>query len=291
MSLLHTLLIEPFSEFDFMFRALAGCVALSISAPLIGTFLMLRRMSLTGDAMAHAILPGAALGYLVAGLSVEAMTIGGLLAGGLVVILSGFVARLTASGEDSSLAAFYLISMALGVMIISVHGSNVDLLHILFGSALALNDQALWLLGSVCSLTLVMLAVLFRPLVLECLDPDFLGSVSRMGPIAHIAFLLMAVLNLIAGFHAIGTLMAVGIMILPATAARYWSQRLSHLLIISVGLAIVSSICGLLVSYHLGWPTSPAIILTLGIGYFVSLLFGQQSGLIWRFVRRPHLQA
>lgn len=291
MSLLHTLLIEPFSEFDFMFRALAGCIALSISAPLIGTFLMLRRMSLTGDAMAHAILPGAALGYLVAGLSVEAMTIGGLLAGGLVVILSGFVARLTASGEDSSLAAFYLISMALGVMIISVHGSNVDLLHILFGSALALNDQALWLLGSVCSLTLVMLAVLFRPLVLECLDPDFLGSVSRMGPIAHIAFLLMAVLNLIAGFHAIGTLMAVGIMILPATAARYWSQRLSHLLIISVGLAIVSSICGLLVSYHLGWPTSPAIILTLGIGYFVSLLFGQQSGLIWRFVRRPHLQA
>ncbi len=291
MSLLHTLLIEPFSEFDFMFRALAGCVALSISAPLIGTFLMLRRMSLTGDAMAHAILPGAALGYLVAGLSVEAMTIGGLLAGGLVVILSGFVARLTASGEDSSLAAFYLISMALGVMIISVHGSNVDLLHILFGSALALNDQALWLLGGVCSLTLIMLAVLFRPLVLECLDPDFLGSVSRMGPIAHIAFLLMAVLNLIAGFHAIGTLMAVGIMILPATAARYWSQRLSHLLIISVGLAIVSSICGLLVSYHLGWPTSPAIILTLGIGYFVSLLFGQQSGLIWRFVRRPHLQA
>ena len=203
---------HQFAEFDFMLRALAGCIALSLSAPLVGVFLMLRRMSLTGDAMAHAILPGAALGYLVAGLSVEAMTIGGLLAGGLVVILSGFVARLTESGEDSSLAAFYLISMALGVMIISVHGSSVDLLHVLFGSALALNDPALWLLGGVTSLTLVLLALLYRPLVMECLDPDFLGSVSRMGPIAHIAFLLLAVLNLIAGFHAIGTLMAVGIM-------------------------------------------------------------------------------
>lgn len=290
-TLFHEWLIAPFSEFDFMFRALAGCIALSVSAPLIGTFLMLRRMSLTGDAMAHAILPGAALGYLVAGLSVEAMTIGGLLAGGLVVILSGFVARLTASGEDSSLAAFYLISMALGVMLISVHGSNVDLLHVLFGSALALNDAALWLLGSVCSLTLILLSILYRPLVMECLDPDFLGSVSRMGPVAHISFLLLAVLNLIAGFHAIGTLMAVGIMILPATAARYWSHRLSHLLIISVILAVASSIFGLLLSYHLGWPTSPAIILTLGGAYFASIIFGRQSGLIWRYVRQSHLQS
>lgn len=284
-------LVEPFAEFDFMLRALAGCIALSLSAPLIGVFLMLRRMSLTGDAMAHAILPGAALGYLVAGLSVEAMTIGGLLAGGLVVILSGFVARLTESGEDSSLAAFYLISMALGVMIISVNGSSVDLLHVLFGSALALNDPALWLLGGVTSLTLVLLALLYRPLVMECLDPDFLSSVSRMGPVAHIAFLLLAVLNLIAGFHAIGTLMAVGIMILPAITARYWTDRLSHLLLISVLLAMVSSLTGLLVSYHLGWPTSPAIILTLGVGYFSSILFGRQSGLLWRYVRRTHLQA
>ena len=98
-------------------------------------------------------------------------------------------------------------------------------------------------------------------------------------------------LNLIAGFHAIGTLMAVGIMILPAITARYWTNRLSHLLLISVLLAMVSSLTGLLVSYHLGWPTSPAIILTLGVGYFSSILFGRQSGLLWRYVRRTHLQA
>ncbi|MFB0974922.1 MAG: metal ABC transporter permease, partial [Tolumonas sp.] len=127
--------------------------------------------------------------------------------------------------------------------------------------------------------------------VMECLDPDFLGSVSRMGPVAHIAFLLLAVLNLIAGFHAIGTLMAVGIMILPAITARYWTNRLSHLLLLSVALAMLSSLSGLLISYHLGWPTSPAIILTLGVGYFLSLLAGRQSGLLWRYIRRSHLQA
>lgn len=290
LALLHDILISPFADFDFMQRALAGCIALSVSAPLIGVFLMLRRMSLTGDAMAHAILPGAAIGYLVAGLSVEAMTIGGLIAGGLVVILSGFVARITASGEDSSLAAFYLISMALGVMIISVHGSSVDLLHVLFGSALALNDTALWLIGHVATITLLLLAVLYRPLVLECLDPDFLGSVSRTGPLAHITFLLLAVLNLIAGFHAIGTLMAVGIMILPAITARYWCDRLSSMLFTAVGLAVCSSIVGLLCSYHLSWPTSPAIILILGITYFVSLLLGRRNGMIWHYVRLAHLR-
>ena len=289
--MIHDLLLAPFSDFQFMQRALAGCLALSLSAPAIGVFLMLRRMSLTGEAMSHAILPGAAIGYLVAGLSVEAMTLGGLVAGGLVVLLSGAVARSTKSGEDSSLAAFYLISVALGVLLISLRGSSVDLLHVLFGSALALNDSALWLLGSISTLTLVALAILLRPLVLECLDPDSLATVSRAGSWVHMAFLLLAVLNLIAGFHALGTLMSVGIMILPGAALRYWTRRLGPMLLGSCLAAFISAISGLLFSYHLGWPTSPTIILTLGVIYFLSLLAGPQGGLMWRYIRLRHLEA
>ena len=289
--MIHDLLLAPFSDFQFMQRALAGCLALSLSAPAIGVFLMLRRMSLTGDAMSHAILPGAAIGYLVAGLSVEAMTLGGLVAGGLLVLLSGAVARSTKSGEDSSLAAFYLISVALGVLLISLRGSSVDLLHVLFGSALALNDSALWLLGSISTLTLVALAILLRPLVLECLDPDYLATVSRAGSWVHMAFLLLAVLNLIAGFHALGTLMSVGIMILPGAALRYWTRRLGPMLLGSCLAAFISAISGLLFSYHLGWPTSPTIILTLGVIYFLSLLAGPQGGLMWRYIRLRHLEA
>ena len=277
--MIHDLLLAPFSDFQFMQRALAGCLALSLSAPVIGVFLMLRRMSLTGDAMSHAILPGAAIGYLVAGLSVEAMTLGGLVAGGLVVLLSGAVARSTKSGEDSSLAAFYLISVALGVLLISLRGNSVDLLHVLFGSTLALNDSALWLLGSISTL------------VLECLDPDYLATVSRAGSWVHMAFLLLAVLNLIAGFHALGTLMSVGIMILPGAAMRYWTRHLGPMLVGSCFAAVVSALSGLLFSYHLGWPTSPTIILTLGLIYFLSLLAGPQGGLMWRYIRLRHLEA
>ena len=105
-------MISPFAEFQFMRRALLGCVAVSLGATPVGVFLMLRRMSLTGDAMAHAILPGAAIGYLIAGLSLIAMTIGGLLAGLFVALVSGLVSRSTQLKEDASLAAFYLISLA-----------------------------------------------------------------------------------------------------------------------------------------------------------------------------------
>mgnify|MGYP003319020165 FL=1 len=161
------ILITPFEEFGFMRRALLGCIAVSIGATPVGVFLMLRRMSLTGDAMACAILPGAAVGYLISGLSLGAMTIGGLIAGMTVALLSGFVSRVTALREDASLAAFYLISLAIGVLIISMRGSNVDLMHVLFGTVLALDDAALILLCSIASLSILVLAALFRPLVLE----------------------------------------------------------------------------------------------------------------------------
>jgi zinc/manganese transport system permease protein len=285
------LLFAPFAEFSFMKRALAGCLALSLSASPVGVFLMLRRMSLTGDAMAHAVLPGAALGFLVSGLSVEAMTLGGLVAGCIVAILSGAVARLTAAGEDVSLAAFYLISLALGVLLISLKGSSVDLLHVLFGSILALNDSALLLLGMIATMSLVVLAVLYRPLVLECLDPEFLRSVSVLSPLAHFGFLILVVLNLVGGFHALGTLMSVGLMILPAASARYWTQHLGPMLLLSSLIALVSCWAGLLLSYHANWPTSAAIILTLGCFYLISVITGLHGGLIWRVLPRRHLEA
>lgn len=267
------LIFSPFVEFGFMRRALLGSIAISLGATPIGVFLMLRHMSLTGDAMAHAILPGAAIGYLVSGLSLGAMTIGGLIAGMVVALASGFVARVTALKEDTSLAAFYLISLAIGVLIVSTRGSNVDLMHVLFGSILALDDAALILLCSFASLSILTLALLFRPLVLECADPQFLRTVSGLSAVTHFIFLGLVVTNLVAGFHALGTLMSVGIMILPAATARFWANGIGGLIRLSSILAIISCFLGLLISYHFNLPSGPAIILIAGIIYMVSLVF------------------
>ena len=181
-------LIAPSPNSSSCARALVGVVAIALGGGPVGVFLMLRRMSLTGDAMAHAILPGAAVGYLVAGLSLPAMTIGGLARRRRRGARRRPGRRaFTALKEDASLAAFYLISLALGVTIVSLRGSNVDLLHVLFGTVLALDDNTLLLLASISTITVLALAVLYRPLVLECVDPVFLRSVSRAGTPTHLA--------------------------------------------------------------------------------------------------------
>jgi zinc/manganese transport system permease protein len=284
-------LFAPFAEFEFMRRALAGCLALALGATPVGVFLLLRRMSLMGDAMAHAILPGAALGYLAFGLSLGAMTIGGIIAGLVVALAAGLVARSSILKEDASLAAFYLLSIATGVMIVSLRGRNLDLLHVLFGSVLALDDASLLLISSISTLTLLALAVLYRPLVLECFDAAFLRGVSTTSPLAHYGFLVLVVLNLVSGFHALGTLMAVGIMILPAAAARLWVKRLPVMLGLSVAIALASGIGGLLASFHADVPAGPAIILVAGVIYVLSLALAPGGMIGARLDRRPHLES
>jgi zinc/manganese transport system permease protein len=289
--MIYDLLVAPFAEFEFMRRALVGAIAIAIAGAPVGVFLMLRRMSLTGDAMAHAILPGAALGYLVAGLSLPAMTAGGILAGIVVAILAGLVARVTVLKEDASLAAFYLISLALGVTLVSLKGSNVDLLHVLFGTVLALDDGALILLASIATVTLGTLAVLYRPLVLECVDPIFLRSVSRAGGPTHLVFLGLVVLNLVGGFQALGTLLAVGLMMLPAASSRFWSADVTVMIAAATGIGIASGACGLLLSYHAALPAGPAIILVAGGAYLVSMALGREGGLVWMALPGKHLEA
>jgi zinc/manganese transport system permease protein len=288
---MYDLLIAPFSEFDFMRRALAGVIILSLSAAPIGIFLMLRRMSLAGDVMAHAILPGAALGFLVAGLDLFAMTVGGIAAGILVAVAAGLVARFTELKEDAALAAFYLVSLALGVTLISLKGSNVDLFRVLFGSVLALNNATLIVIASFSTFSLFALALIWRPLVLECVDPGFLRSVSGSGTAVHLLFLALVVLNLVAAFHALGTLLAVGMMMLPAAAARFWTQDVTRMAAISVLLGMVSGVSGLLVSFHFNLPTGPAVILAAGIFYALSVVLGPVGGLRKRLSPGRHLEA
>jgi zinc/manganese transport system permease protein len=284
-------LVSPFIEFSFMRRALVGCMAISLTAPPIGVFLVLRRMSLMGDAMGHALLPGAAIGYLLAGLSLFAMSLGAFAAGLAVALAAGLVARSTVIKEDASLAGFYLVSLALGVLLVSVKGSNVDLLHVLFGTVLALDDPALLLIATIATVSLVTLAVIYRPLVLECFDAQFLRSVSRMSWPTHLTFLVLVVLNLVAGFQALGTLMAVGIMLLPAVAARFWAKDVAGMVAVAVASAVLSSLAGLLVSYHFNVPTGPAVILACGVFYFLSMLVGIRGGVLWGLMPRKHLEA
>ncbi|WAC00519.1 metal ABC transporter permease [Pseudomonas putida] len=272
----------PFVEFAFMRRALFGGLTLALSVAPLGVFLVVRRMSLIGDAISHGILPGAALGFWLAGLSVVAMTLGGLVAGLMVAGFSALVSRHTGLREDASLAAVYPISLASGVLLLGLAGKRLDLLGLLFGSALAVDQATLQTMVWVAVGSLLVFALIYRPLLLDSLDPLFLRSVSRFGPIAHGVFLGLVVINLVVGFQAIGALMVVGLMMLPAIAARFWSQRLPWLIAISALIGMGSVWLGLLLSYYASLPCGPAIVVVAGCAYLLSVMVGPVRGLLRR---------
>jgi zinc/manganese transport system permease protein len=303
--LAHTLwdaLIAPFAEFAFMRRALVATLALSLSAAPLGVFLTLRRMSLLGDALSHAILPGVAIGFMLFGLSLTAMAVGGVLAGMGVAAIAGLVSQSTALKEDASLAAVYLVALALGVTLIAGHGTQLDLLHILFGSALGVDTPGLYLAAGVASVSVLILAAGYRGLVLESFDPVFLSAMARPGasivrPGGHWrhwiwqqGFLMLVVVNLVAGFQTLGTLMAVGLMMVPAVSARLWHDTLPAQLVNASAQAMLAGVTGLLLSYHVDTPSGPTIIGCAGALYAMSLLFAPGGWLV-RYLGNVHRTA
>ena len=288
--MLYDYLIAPFADFGFMRRALVASLALAIGGSSIGVFLILRRMSLMGDALAHALLPGAALGFLLGGLSLPAMSLGGFLAGMATALISGIIARFSSMREDASFAAAYLTAMAAGVLIVSLRGSAVDLMNILFGAILAVDDTALILVVSTTTLTLAGLAAIYRPLVVECFNPGFLAAMGIRGSLYHYLFLALAVLNLVAGFQALGTLMALGLILLPAVAASFWAREVWSMTLIAAPMAFASAAIGLLVSFHAGLPSGPVIVLFASLFFLGSLLMGARASVRMRLSRPVHLR-
>jgi len=287
---MYDLLIAPFAEFGFMKRALVASLCLSLGGSSIGVFLILRRLSLMGDALAHALLPGAALGFLLGGLSLPAMSLGGFLAGIATALVSGAIARFTSMREDASFAAAYLTALALGVLIVSLRGSAVDLMSILFGAILAVDDQALLLVAGTTTVTLVGLAAIYRPLVVECFNPGFLAAMGVRGALYHAVFLGLAVLNMVAAFQALGTLMALGLMLLPAVAASFWAREVWSMTVIAAPMAFLSAAIGLLISFHAGLPSGPVIVLMASLCFLASLLFGSRASVRARLSHPVHLR-
>ncbi len=285
---LYEIILQPFADYGFMKRALAGCVIMAVSGAPLGIFLVLRRMTLMCDVTSHAILPGAAIAFLISGLALWPMTLGGFIAGLAVALVAGVITRVTNLKEDASFTAAYLTSLAFGVLIISTKSSSVDLLHILFGNVLAVDRDALILAASVATISLFCMAIIYRPLIIECFDPTFLKSRRSLGAIYHQLFLILVVLNMVASFQILGTLMAVGIIILPAIATRFWSNGIDVAIALAILFGAVSSFIGLLLSYHFSLPSGPAIVLVASCWYIISVFIGSFGGILVRFYPRKH---
>ena len=265
-------LIGPFESFGFMRIALVACFALALANGPIGTLLLMRRESLNGNVLSHAVMPGAAVGFLYAGYSLAALTIGGLLTGLAVAALAALSAGSRWQRQDLSLIAFYLVSLSFGVLIVAARSSQADLMHVLFGTVLAVDVKALLLIASISSVTILVVAALYRPLAVEAFDPAFLRAVGGGGGVFRAIFIALVVLNLVAGFQAFGTLLAIGPMLLPAAAARCWTNKVWPMIALATAFGMAAALAGLLISYYANLPSGPAIVIGAGAIYGVSLL-------------------
>lgn len=269
---LYEYFIEPFSRYVFMERALLACLMISISGVPLGAFLVLRRMSLMGEAISHGVLPGIALSFLVWGAWLPGMTLGGLVAGLIVAFLSFLVARFTKLKEDASFASFYILALALGILVLSVQGGQMHIMHLLFGSILAVDGPALVFTTFVSILTIITLILIYRPLVYECFDSLFARSMGIPGAFYTAIFFILIVFNIVAACQALGTLMALGLIIIPAVTAQLLVSRMITFITLSVFLAVLASFFGLILSFHFDLPSGPMVILVCGLLYIVALL-------------------
>jgi len=272
--------VAPFSEYAFMRSALVACMALAVASGPLGTLLLLRRMGLVGDVLSHAVMPGAAVGFAFAGSALAVLSIGGLITGIAVVLLMILGTRFGAQREDASLAAFYFASIGVGVLIVSLRGTNLDLMHVLLGTVLAIDVPALVLIVAIASVVIAVLALIFRPLAIQSFDPAFLRTMGGSDSTYRAIFLVLVVLDLVAGFQAFGTLLAGVPLLLPAAAARCWAQRIGPLVGVSIGFGAAAGYAGLLVSYHLNVPSGPAIACAAALIYAVSALVSASRMLV-----------
>lgn len=276
---LYNILIAPIHDFIFMQRALFACLMLSIVCPILGIILLLKRMSLMGEALSHGILPGIALAFFIWGVWLPGFTLGGMLAGFLIAGLSVLASQKTRLPQDASFSAFYLLALALGVLLISKAGGAMNVMHLLFGSVLGVDLNILNTIMLLSIASLVILRIIFRPLVYQCFDPLFMQSVGCGGHRYTVIFIGLVVVNLVAACQAIGTLMALGLMMIPAITARLLCNSLRKTLCVAILVALVASYSGLLLSYHVALPTGPTIVLVASIFYVVALVV--------TFLRKP----
>ena len=281
---LHALIIEPFETLAFMRAALVACLALALMNGTVGTLLVLRRMSLDGEVLGHAVMPGAAVGFLYAGPSPLWLSLGGLASGLAVAALGGLI---TGSGarRDAWLVAFYLVALSLGVALVAWRGSNVDVVRVLFGTVLAIDRSALLQIAAVSSVIVLVIAALYRPLAVGAFDPAFLRAVGVRAPYGAL-FSTLVVAALVASFQAFGTLLAVGPMLLPAAAARCWGIGAAVSIALATGFGIAASVAGLLVSYHVNLPSGPAIVLAAGLLFGISLALASALSRLAPMIRR-----
>ena len=275
---------------EFMRRALVGGALIGFTNGFLGTFIVLRRMSLMADALSHSMLPGLALGLLVAGgLSASGLFLGGITAAFLVALGAMLLARTSRLKEDASLAILYTVAFSAGVVLLQFVPTPVDLKHWLFGDILGIGDADLWIAYGVTLAVVPGLLLVLRPLVLTLFDPMVARSQGVKVDALHVLLIAASVLAMISSAQAVGVILMLGLLVAPAATLYLLTDNFSTMLWGGAALGTAGSVLGLVLSYRFEKiPSGAAIVLVLGACFIAAWAFGPRYGLIAKLRKRRH---
>ena len=280
-------LTEPF-HYEFMQRALVGCVLVGFTNGFLSAFIVLRRLALLADALSHSLLPGLAIGAIFFGLAPLGLFSGAVVAALLVGIGGQLVARSSRLKDETAIGALYTVSFAVGIILLKYSSVPVDLTHFLFGNILGVSNSDLWIIYAVGALSAVSLVSFQRPLLLALFEPSVAASLGV--PVARLNYLLITliVLAMIASLQAVGVVLSVGLLVLPAATVYLLSDSYRALSWYGGLLGAAGACVGLLLSYWTDIPSGPAIVLVLGLVFVAALVFGPRYGVLARYLRPGH---
>jgi manganese transport system permease protein len=276
------LIFDPL-QYAFMQRALLAAVLVGLVCGVLGCFIVLRRMALIGDALAHAVLPGAAIAFM---LGATDFFLGAAVAGVITAVLIGWVTANSRIKEDAAIGVVFTGAFALGIVLITlIQSRSVDLFHMLFGNVLGVDDRHLWITAGITVVVLLIIFLLYKELLLHAFDPIMAAAIGL--PIAALHYLVMVLLSLtvVASLQTVGLVLVVAMLITPASTAYLLTDRFSRMLGISALLGVASSIAGLYASYYWNVSSGGAIVLVATAFFFVAFLFAPNRGLVLRWAR------
>lgn len=279
-------LTDPLN-YDFMQRALLVAVIVGLSCALLSCWLTLLGWSLMGDATSHAVLPGVVLSYLVG----VPFGVGAFLFGIAAVVLIGHLNRTSRIKEDAAIGVVFTTLFAVGIVLVSVIPSQVDLFHILFGNVLGVSDSDIVQVTVLGSVTVATLLLLRRSLVLYAFDPVHAHAIG-ISPrrLEMILFILLA-LTVIVALQAVGIVLVIAMVITPGATAYLLTDRFDRMLAIAAGVGIGSTVIGTYVSYYLDASTGGSIICALGVFFLLAYLFAPRHGILGRRLVRGRVSA
>lgn len=279
---------EPF-HYEFMQRALIACLFVGFTNGFLGSFVIIRRLSLMADALSHSLLPGLAVAAILVGLSPWGLLLGGFLAAIFVALGGHLISCSSRVKDDTAVAALYIIAFALGIALIKYSGVKVSLDHFLFGNILGVGDNDLWTTYAISSVTLLLLVALHRPLLITMFESSVAQTQGiRVGMLLGLLVVLI-VLAMISSLQAVGVVLSLGLLILPAATMYLLSDSYAIMSWGGASIGAAGAVIGLLISFWINVPSGPAIVLVLGILFVGAYLFSPKYGVLSRKFHRRHL--